>query len=115
MEKVSSKSMKSIITATFPKYRKRSVFVSASDKTTISDVNWSGGTRSEYRACSIDGRPLETKANMHGPAPWENPYEGLQINIPPGMVVVKGGHFCGKAATLFITINPEDFKLLPIS
>ena len=115
MQKVATKTLKSIVAATFPKYRKRDVYVTQSETTTISDVNWSGGTRSEYRACTIDGKALETAVNMSGPAPWENPFEGLKINIPPGMVVVQGGHFCGKPSTLFITMNPIDFKLLPIS
>ena len=112
MEKVATKHLKSIVNATFPDYRKRSVFLKVAEKTTISDVNWSGGTKSEYRACTIDGNPLETKVNMGLLPPWENPYEGLVINIPPGMVVVQGGHFCGKKATLFITVNPSDTKLL---
>jgi len=112
METVSSKQVKHLIKATFPNYRKRTVFIKQAEKTTIHDVNWSGGTKSEYRACSIDGRPLETTVNMGVPAPWDNPYEGLEINIPQGMVVVQGGYFCGKAATLFITINPLDIPLL---
>jgi len=113
MQKFNSKDLKPIIEATFPKYRKRTVYVQSSDKGRITDVNWSGGTRKEYRACTIDGRPLETTVNMSGPAPWNNPFEGLEINIPPGMVLVEGGHFCGKVATLFITVNPADVKLLP--
>jgi len=112
MTKVKSKDLKPIIKATFPDYRKRDVYVSQSDKVTIQDVNWSGGTRSIYRACTIEGRPLDTKVNMGGPAPWNNPFEGLEINIPPGMVVVQGGHFCGKVATLYITVNPESFPLI---
>jgi len=115
MQTVESKKLKSIINATFPDYRKRKVFVRTSDKITFNDVNWSGGTKSEYRACSIDGRPLQTKVNMGGPAPWNNPYEGLTVAIPPGMVVVEGGYFCGMTSTLSITINPADMPLLPIS
>ena len=114
MQKIASKQLKSIIKATFPDYRKRTVYVQSSDKGRISDVNWSGGTRKEYRACTIDGRPLQNQVDMHGPAPWDNPFEGLEINIPPGMVMVEGGHFCGKVATLFITVNPVDLPLLPI-
>ena len=114
MEQIPSKQVKHLINATFPEYRKRTVFISASDKTTIRDVNWSGGTKSVYKACSLDGRPLKTTVNMGGPASWENPFEGLEINIPPGMVIVQGGHFCGKPSTLFITINPVDMPLLTV-
>ena len=114
MKTIEAKKVKSIINATFPDYRKRKVFIQTADKVTFYDVNWSGGTKSEYRACTIDGRPFETRVNMGGPAPWNNPYEGLTVQIPPGMVVVSGGHFCGKVATLSITINPVDMPLLPI-
>ena len=114
MQAIPAKQVKSIINATFPDYRKRNVFIKESDTVTFYDVNWSGGTRSEYRACTIDGKPLQTMVNMGGPAPWANPFEGLKVNIPPGMVVVSGGHFCGKVATLSITINPLDVKLLTV-
>ena len=108
MEKASTKDFKHIVGATFPNYRKRSVYVGQSDTVTLHDLNWSGGTRSIYRACTIDGKPLETAVNMSAPAPWNNPYEGQTINIPPGMVVVQGGDFCGKPSTLFIYFSPGD-------
>ena len=106
--KAASKNFKTIIKATFPNYRKRSVYIQQSDNITLYDLNWSGGTKSEYRACTIDGRPIENKVNLGGPAPWDNPYEGKKINIPPGCVVVEGGHFCGKERMLYINFNPVD-------
>jgi len=112
MTKVKSKSMKPIIQATFPKYRKRTVNVEVTDKVTFYDVNWTGGTKSEYHACTISGEPLENRVNMGILPPWQNPYEGLEIEIPPGMVVVEGGWFCGKERNLYIYINPADQKLL---
>jgi len=115
MQTIEANKIKSLINATFPDYRKRKVFISVSETITLHDVNWSGGTRAEYRACTISGRPLETAVNMGGPAPWENPFEGLKINIPQGMVIAQGGYFCGKKSTLHFTINPIDQKLLPIS
>ena len=115
MQTIDSKKVKSLINATFPDYRKRKVFISVSDTVTLHDCNWSGGTKAEYRACTINVKPLQTAVNTGGPAPWNNPYEGLKLNIPSGMVVAQGGYFCGKKATLHFTINPADQKLLPIS
>ena len=106
--KAKSKDFKSIIRATFPKYRKRSVNIEQRDNVMLYDLNWSGGTRSEYRACTVNGRTIENKVNLGGPAPWDNPYEGKSIPVPPGYVVVEGGHFCGKEKMLYITFNPSD-------
>ena len=108
MEKLKAKDFKSIIKATFPKYRKRSVYIKASDTVTFYDLNWSGGTKADYRACKTDGTPLERQVDMGMMAPWENPYEGKTVNIPKGCVVVEGGFFCGKERILYITFNPLD-------
>jgi hypothetical protein len=48
--------VKPIINATFPDYRRKKVWLYASETVTLHDLNWSGGTRMQYRACSIDGR-----------------------------------------------------------
>lgn len=112
--KVASKDVKHIIAATFPKYRKRQVIIKATTSVTFSDLNWSGGTKSEYRACTIDGRPVEAKYDMSAPAPWNNPFEGKTAELPVGAVVVEGGYFCGKERMLYINVNPENMpKFLP--
>ena len=108
--KSASKHYKAIIKATFPDYRKRSVNIEQADHVTLNDLNWSGGTKAEYRACSIDGRPLENKVELGTLAPWVNPYEGQTIPVPPGFVVVEGGHFCGHKRMLYITFNPADMS-----
>jgi hypothetical protein len=112
MTQVKSKDLRPIIKATFPNYRKRTVYVKVTEKVTLRDLNWSGGTRSEYRACTIDGRPIENKVNMSGPAPWNNPYEGKEIDLPVGALIVEGGHFCGKQRTLYINVHPDNMPKL---
>lgn len=112
MIKIKSKDVKAIIKATFPNYRKRDVYVKETDKVTLWDLNWSGGTRSEYRACTIEGKPLQNAVDMSLRAPWDNPYEGKEIKIPEGYVVVEGGHFCGKPRNLYINVNPGNVKLI---
>jgi hypothetical protein len=103
-----AKDFKSIINATFPDYKKRDVYIIASETVTLHDLNWSGGTRSEYRACHVDGSNNGRHVDTGRPAPWSNPYEGLTIPIPVDCLVVKGGHFCGKASTLYIYANPAN-------
>ena len=106
--KVPSKQLKSVIKATFPDYRKRTVIVKATTKVTFSDLNWSGGTRAEYKACTVHGEEVPIKYNMSAPAPWNNPFEGQTVDLPVDCVVVEGGYFCGKKRTLYIYIHPQN-------
>jgi hypothetical protein len=113
MINVATKDVSAIVRATFPSYRKRSVRVLASESVSLHGLNWSGGTRAEYRACSIDGQQ-SSRPDMSRDAPWENPFEGKVVPVPPGFCIVQGGFFCGKESILWIHINPSDMpKLLP--
>jgi hypothetical protein len=109
------KEFATIIAATFPDYRRKKVWLKPTGRVTFSDLNWSGGTRMEYRACTIDGQPLGSAARFNAMAPWDpQQIEGKTIEVPPGAVMVSAGHFCGKASVLSITCNPADMpKLLP--
>jgi hypothetical protein len=107
-------SIAAIVRATFPSYRRKKVYIKASETVSLQDLNWSGGTRSEYRACTINGQWTGSTANYHVCPPWANPAEGQEIPIPPGMIVVRGGHFCGKESALTLHVNPADMpKYLP--
>jgi hypothetical protein len=104
-----------IVKATFPSYKRKKVMVRAAKSVELQDLNWSGGTRSEYRACTIDGRELGDSAKFNAMAPWDrrNP-EGQSVPIPAGAVMVRGGYFCGKESLLCIYVNPADMpKYLP--
>jgi len=105
---VSTKDVRHIVKATFPSYKRRQVVIKTSETVTFHDLNWSGGSRSEYRACSVDGKPIDSRVNMNGPAPWANPFEGKQITLPVGAVIVEGGYFCGKTSMLYIHVHPEN-------
>ncbi len=111
---IASKDLTPIIKATFPEYRKRKVIIKVTDKVKFYDLNWSGGTRAEYRACTVSGKPILNKVNMNAPAPWDNQYEGKEIDLPKDAVIVEGGYFCGKARTLYINVHPDNIpKLIP--
>lgn len=96
-------------------YRKRKVWVRPASKVTLSDLNWSGGTRSEYRAFAIGGTvQLGSMARWNQVHPWDNAAEGKSIEIPAGAIVVRTGHFCGKESMATIYVNPADMpRLLP--
>ena len=106
--KLSTKDVKQIVNATFPDYRRHFVYVEARESVTMHDLNWGGGTRAQYRACTIDGRPLPNQYDMSAPAPWANRFEGMTVPVPVDCVIVEGGHFCGKVATLHINVNPAN-------
>jgi len=104
-----------IVKATFPDYRRKTVYVRATDCVTLTDLNWSGGTRSEYRACKVNGEFVGSTDRFHQYAPWDSrQVEGLKVPIPAGAIVVRGGHFCGKVSLLTLHVNPADMpRLLP--
>lgn len=97
-----------IVRATFPAYRKRKVYLRASETVTLQELNWSGGSRSEYNTCTLDGRAIGSTLPYSAVVPWENKAEGATLPIPSGMACVRGGFFCGKESTLTIIVNPAD-------
>ena len=108
------KSIAAIVAATFPDYRRTKVVVEAREKVTLYGLNWEGGSRSEYRSCTLNGEALGSAARANATAPWVNAAEGSEMPIPAGAALVKGGHFCGKVATLYIYMNPADMpRMLP--
>lgn len=97
-----------LVTATFPDYTGRKFRVEAVESVLFSDLNYSGGTRNQFRACTIDGQSIESKFNLNQPPPWANPFEGKRVELPAGAVVVEHSMFCGKDCGLTIYVNPAD-------
>jgi len=98
-----------IVRATFPSYRRKKVYLRVVESVTFSDLNWSGGTRSEYRACTLDGQLTGSMDKYHTLAPWDpRQVEGATVPLPQGHVVVRGGHFCGKESLLALYVHPAD-------
>jgi hypothetical protein len=101
-----------LVAATFPDYKGRRITLRPSTSVTIHDLNWSGGTRNQYRTCTIEGRPVGTSARYNQIAPWENPAEGVNLPIPPGFAVVCSGQFQGRPTPLRIYVHPGDLAAL---
>lgn len=96
-----SAKLKEIVAATFPGYRRRSVYLRPETEVELHDLSWGGGTRNEYRAVKVDGDTVRSFV-------WGTQVEGAKLPIPPGVVIVQGGTFCGKQATLYLHVNAED-------
>ena len=112
MIKVKSKDVRHIIDATYPDYRKHNVYIKATDNVTFHSVNWAGGSKSEYRACTIDGKSLKSNVDMGLAHPMDNQYEGMKVALPIDHVIVEGGYFCGKKSTLYINVHPDNMPKL---
>lgn len=108
----SPKDYAAIIRATFPDYKRKSIWINPRATVTLLDLNWSGGTRKQYRACTLAGVESGSSDKFAQQAPWRNQAEGQPVEIPRGFVVVEGGTFCGKTSKLVIWCHPDDLGYL---
>ncbi len=90
----------------FPSYRKKNVFLTAATGVNLTDLNWSGGSRSEYTVVDLDTGVMSGVGD-HMAAPWDNADENRRVNITPRQIIVKTGMFCGKPSTMSITVHPD--------
>ena len=93
-------------------YRKRNVFLSACTSITITGVNWSGGSRTIYTQVFLESLSVQTAGHLGVPASWNNPYEGAEIKLEPGKLIVTTGTFMGKTATMHIYVHPDNMPAL---
>ena len=93
--KLTRKDCKSLLDRSFPYYNGRKLSVEVTDRLTLSDTNWGGGTRNSYVFIREDGAvaPLFPGGV---PAPWVNPVEGETFTIPDNVIVAEHVIFCGK-------------------
>ena len=101
-----------LVRATFPEYRGRKIRVQPRERVTFSSLNWEGGSRSQYRACTLTGQWTGSAAKYNAQAPWANQAEGKSVDIPPGACIVEHVMFCGKDLGLRIYVRPEDMPRL---
>lgn len=97
----------SLIKATFPEYNGRKVCVVVCDRVQISDLNWSGGSRSQYRSCTLDGRATGSADAHNQSPPWNNQVEGSQVALEANHAIVEHSIFCGKDMGLTIYVRPD--------
>ena len=88
-------------------YKKRDIYVCQAKSVTLHDLNWGGGSRNEYWQVELIGTQyVATKIGDNHTAPWNNKDEGKRIELN-GKIIVQGGTFCGKEATLFVYVEGE--------
>lgn len=100
--------VETIIGATFPGYTGKKVQVESSESVLVHSLNWTGGSRNEYAACSMQGVPTGNASAGNAAPPWRNPVEGQSVSVPQGFALVKHCMFCGKDLGLTIYVNPAD-------
>ena len=103
-----------IVAGTYPDYRGNKIRVIPAETVTFQNLNWQGGTRSQYRACDLSGGPLGSLDKWNQVHPDRNAAEGGEIRLPEGAAIVEHSLFCGKDTGLRIYIRPADMpNLLP--
>jgi hypothetical protein len=111
--KVKLADVATIVRATFPEYKGRRFRVQPAENVSLQDLNWSGGSRSQYRACTLDGQPLGNADAYNMRWPGDNRgVEGSSVTVPPGCVMVRHSFFCGKDMGLTITCHPSNMPAL---
>jgi len=78
------------------------------ESVTITGTNWSGGSRSRYTGVGVNGRIGRSFGGSDMPAPWNNPVEGTEFAIPPGLIVVEHSIFRGKDLGLTFYVHPSN-------
>lgn len=104
---VPASAVPNIIGATFPSYRGKTVSLVPAENVTVTNLHWSGGSRSQWAACTLDGRAQGNSGALSAADPWRQPHSH-QVAIPPGSVMVENPIFCGKPLPLRVYVHPSD-------
>lgn len=100
--------VENIIAATFGGYAGKKVAIVACETMTLTGLNWDGGSRSEYAACSLVTNEGVVMSALNRPAPWENKAEGMKLVLADGFCVVKHRIARGKDLGLTIYVHPDN-------
>ena len=92
--------------------RKRTATVVVTDSVTITDTEWSGGSRYVYSAIDpLSGCGLEPHSEDKPSGGFPSFEAGRKV-LEPGRAVVKTGTFCGKPAGLYIYCCKQDVDIV---
>jgi hypothetical protein len=100
-----------ILQATFPKYRKRDVVVHVFSGPMTVNSYWDGGSKDVYHLVRLDNGQVATVPTSH--PYFDRRQDGARCGIlelrelPENTVLVRGGWFCGKPATVYIYCRPD--------
>ena len=101
------KSVKHIISATFPRYKGRKVFLEPAEKAPKELRSyWDGGSKDSYAFYNLDTKQT---LMVHTNHPFFEPGQPSRLEgLPPHIVLVEHTIFCGKdcGITLYGNLNP---------
>jgi hypothetical protein len=106
---MADKMIRSVALRAFPNYKGRKIRADWSGRVSFYDLNWSGGTRNQYRSVHLSDGQTRSMPNL---APWVNPIEGQSAAIPPGCAVVEHSMFCGRDLGLRVYFPSSDGRVL---
>lgn len=93
-----------LVALAHPGYKGRTFRVSTAGRLMFTNVHWSGGTRSEYRAVRLtDGATAELAVGT----PWDSPSEWKEVQIPTDVAIVEHTVYCGRDCGIVVHVNPE--------
>lgn len=107
--KITRKQAASITKDGWEDYRGRKFTLEFTEKLTLDDLNWSGGTRNHYTITN------NRQAATYSPqAPWHEGNEGREVTLLPDVAIVLHRHFCGHDLGITIYLHPCNLpKWLP--
>ena len=100
-----------ILKLTYPDYKGRKYFLRVEESVLLYNLNWSDGSRRQYRFVNVDGRV--DSLNMGYQQPWANQYEGLRVTLPQDVCCVTRSVICGRETGVTVIIAPETIDRLP--
>lgn len=114
--KVRRKDVEALIQATFPEYTGRKFKVVVRRAVVICGLNWGGGSRTVYRACTLEGESLGGSDKYNAQAPWANQGEGKMLELVVGNCVVAHEVYAGKDMGLTFYVAAENMgKFLEVA
>ena len=108
--KLTTKQARPIVSKAFPSYSGRRFRIEFTDKVSVHDTNWGGGTCNAYVVLNANGNTNRVTV----PAPWLNLVEGKTYPLGPDVLVIVHSIFCGKDLGIIIYAHPSHLpKWLP--
>jgi hypothetical protein len=96
----------------FAGYKRRDINIRVCERMSFHDLNWSGGSKTDYTIVRLDDNATMSLASWGQLAPWANPYEGATIDMRPGFMIVSTGYFCGKVSLMNVYVHPDNMAPL---
>jgi hypothetical protein len=96
-----------VIRAVDPSYRKRNAVVHIAETCELHGTYWDGGSRNSYTA--VDLTTFRNRgAPQYDPPQFGGPRATPVVDIPPGVVIVCTGIFCGKKKAASVYVHPAN-------